>query len=106
MARAIEMLTGVEFKSDYDTDKKKTTWILKSLSSVEFLECTCGGSIDHAEFVHKGLTGWKNYKDSKGKIVEFSEDAIPTIPPNILLDISLEVQGISTLTEKERKNLS
>jgi len=104
MTKAIEMLTGVKFTSDFDTDKKKTIWLLKSINSLEFIDCNGNGYVDHVLFVHKGLTGWENFRDHKNKQIEFSVENISRIDPNILLDISLKVQDISTLSEKERKN--
>lgn len=104
MAKAIEIVTGVEFQSPLDDDEVKTTWILKSLSNSDFLDCVKLGEVDHVGFVHKGLTGWKNFVTESGEEIEFCEDMISQIPPTILLDVSLKIQAISSLNENERKN--
>ena len=104
MAKAINMIVGQDFISDNDEDEVKTIWKVRTLNGFEFLECTSQGFFDHALCIHKGLTGWENFKDIAGNDIEFSDDNISLIPALILQEISLEIQIMSSLTEDERKN--
>lgn len=104
MAKAIELVVGKEFKSDSDKDDLQTTWVLRTLTGVEFMRCTSGGFVDHEMIINLGLTGWKDFPDSDGKEIEFSIENIGRIPPLILQDISFEIQTMSSLGGEERKN--
>lgn len=104
MTTALAMLTDYDYQAEHDESDKKTTWILRSLSGLEMIECTHRGYVDHAEVLHRGLIGWKDFVDSTGKDIPFSEDKISLINALILTDISYEIQNISALTEDERKN--
>ncbi len=104
MAKAINVVIDQEYQSDKDDDELKSTWMLRSLSGLEFLECTSRGYVDHDMILQKGLTGWKDFMDGEGNQIVFTRSHIGRIPPIILQDISFEIQKISTLTENERKN--
>jgi len=104
MAKAIELLIGKEHQSDVDTDELKTTWILRTLTGIEFMRCTAHGFVDHEMIIELGLTGWKDFPDAEGNEIEFSSKNIGRIPPLILQDISFEIQTMSQLGEEERKN--
>lgn len=104
MAKAIEMVRDKEFISEQDTDGSQTTWLLRTLSGLEFIRATGGGYVDHDYILTTGITGWKDFPDDSGKEVEFSVANINLIPPLILQDISFELQEMSGLGESERKN--
>lgn len=104
MTTALAILTDVEFQAKTDMSDNKTTWILRSLSGLELLECTRRGYVDHAEIIHKGLTGWKDFYDSNGVAIEFKQDNIGRINGLILQELSYEIQELSSMTEDERKN--
>jgi len=104
MAKALNVLIDQEYKSDKDDDELQTTWMLRSLSGLEFLECTSRGFVDHDLILSKGLTGWNDFLDLDGNQIKFSASYIGRVPPIILQDLSFEIQKISTLTENERKN--
>jgi len=104
MAKAIDILLDQEFQAEQDNDEVKTTWILRTLSGLEFLSCTTGGYVDHDRFITLGLTGWKDFFSSDGEQIEFSKKDIARIPAPILQEISYKVQEISSLSEDERKN--
>ena len=104
MAKAIDMIVDSEFVSEYDDDEVKTTWILRTLSGIEFLKCTSKGYVDHEMIIDLGLTGWRDFKDSNGHDIQFSQQDIIRIPPMILQDISFAIQNLATLGEDERKN--
>jgi len=104
MARAVEMVVGKEFVSEYDTDKKKTTWLLRTLTGGEYMRCTRQGYVDDALIVEFGLTGWNDWIDDDNKPIEFSVAQIARIPPLIFQDISFAIQSLSTVSDEERKN--
>lgn len=104
MAKAIDILIDQEFVSEQDDDEVKTTWLLRSLTALEFLRCTSRGYVDHDMILEYGITGWRDFKDGNGEDIPFSKVAINRIPPMILQDISFKIQEISTLSEGERKN--
>jgi len=104
MAKAIELLIGKEYQADADTDELKTTWILRTLTGIEFMRCTAHGYVDHEMIIGLGLTGWQDFPDSEGKEINYSVENIGRIPPLILQEISFEIQTMSQLGESERKN--
>ena len=104
MAKAIELVVGKEFKSDSDKDDLQTTWILRTLTGVEFMRCTSNGYVNHEMIINLGLTGWKDFPGVDCKEIEFSIENIGRIPPLILQDISFEIQTMSSLGGEERKN--
>lgn len=104
MAKAIDIVGEVEYISPKDTDEEKTTWILRSLTGFEFMECTTDYDTMYTKFVKRGLIGWKNFKDSKGEEIPFSVENMGRIMPIILQDISFKIQDISVLSEEETKN--
>ena len=104
MAKAIELVVGKDFVSKNDTDDEKTTWILRTLTGIEFMRCTAHGFVDHEMIIELGLTGWKDFPDAEGNEIEFSTENTGRIPPLILQDISFEIQTMSQLGESERKN--
>lgn len=107
MAKALNIVINQEFISDQDKDEEiKTTWILRSLTGLEFLRCCSSGYVDHDMIIELGLVGWKKFLDGEGKDIEFHVNMIPKIPPLYLQDISAEIQRISIITEDERKNSS
>ena len=105
MAKALDVLIDQEFVSKLDEDETPTTWMLRSLTGVEYLECFSTGKCDHNMILSRGITGWKNFPDKDGNEIEFSIGNINRIPAPILQDISFEIQGMSSLNEEERKNL-
>lgn len=106
MTKAIDILIDKEFISKIDKDEIPTTWILRSMTGIEFLEVTAMGRVDHEKILNWCLTGWKKFIGSDGKEIEFSRENINRVPPIILQDISLEIQEMSAVSEKERKNSS
>lgn len=104
MAKAIDLVADVEFQSPRDDDDVKTTWILRSLTSFEFMRCTTRPDEMYERFVELGLIGWKDFNDCHGNPIEFSVENMDRIPPIVLQDISFEIQKLSVLTEDERKN--
>ena len=104
MAKAIELVVGKEFIAEHDTDDEKTTWSLRTLTGIEFMRCTAHGFVDHEMIISLGLIGWKDFPDEAGNEIEYSSANIGRIPPLILQDISFEIQTMSQLGEKERKN--
>jgi hypothetical protein len=104
MAKAIDLLVDQEFQSEYDSDDVKTTFMLKSLSGMEYLECTSKGFVDYEKIIKIGLTGWKNFPDNEGVEIPFDVENMSRIPPMILQDISFQILNISSNSEDERKN--
>jgi hypothetical protein len=104
MAKAINLVNDARFESDADTDEKKTTWILRTLTGVEFIRATANGYVDHEMILNAGIVGWENFVNEDGTDIEFSIKNVGRIPPTILQDISFEIQAMSGLAEKERKN--
>ena len=104
MAKAIELVVGKEFFSKHDTDDKKTTWILRTLSGIEFMRCTQSGFVDTEMVINLGLTGWKDFPDKGGNEIEFSVKNFKYIPAFIAQDIYSELEKISLLSGEERKN--
>lgn len=104
MAKAIDILIDQEFISDLDTDENKTTWMIRSLSGLEFLSCVNANGVDHQRVLELGLTGWKDFPDVDGSEIEFSKPNIGKIPAVFLQDISFKIQEISSMSEAEAKN--
>jgi len=104
MAKAVDLVIDKEYISENDTDEKKTTWIIRTLTGLEFMKCTAGGYVDHEMIIDLGLTGWKDFPDNEGVEIEYSIENIGRIPPLLLQDISFEIQMLSSLGESERKN--
>ena len=107
MAKALHLVTDKEFQSEKDEDDKKTTWLLRTLTGLEFLRCTSSGYVDHEMIIALGLVGWRDFPDEEsGKEIEFSVVNIGLISPLLLQDISFEIQTMSQLGAEERKNSS
>lgn len=104
MAKAIDILVDQEFQSEKDTDEIKTTFMLRSLTGLEFLSCTSGGYVDHPRILELGITGWRDFNNSDGSPIEFSRHNIGRIPALILQDLSFRIQTISSMKDDERKN--
>lgn len=104
MAKALKVITGERFKSSQDTDKVKTVWLIRGLTSLEMLRATSKGYVDHDMILMLGITGWEKFKDGKGKDIPYDVNNIERIPPDILQDISFKIQELSNMTEDERKN--
>ena len=104
MAKAIDILIDQDFVSDLDTDENKTTWIIRTLSGLEFLSCVNAAGVDHQKVLELGLTGWKDFPDADGSEIEFSKPNIGRISAELLQDISFKIQGISSLSEEDAKN--
>ena len=104
MAKALALVADYEYQSDKDPDEVKTTWILRSLTSFEFMQCCGNGVVDDAMFVRTGLVGWRDFVDAAGEEIEFSVENMGRIPPLIVQDLSFKIQNISVLSEDDRKN--
>lgn len=104
MAKAIDILIDQDFISDLDTDEKKTTWVIRTLSGLEFLSCVNTTGVDHQKVIELGLTGWRDFNNADGSAIEFSKPNIGRIPAEILQDISFKIQNSSSVSEEEAKN--
>ncbi len=104
MSQPIELFTDQKFESKHDDDKLKTTWFLRSMTGFEFLKATSQGEIDHEYVINTCLTNWTDFFDIEGTQIPFSKENISRISPIILQDISFQIQSLSVVTEKERKN--
>ena len=107
MAKALNTVINQEFISEHDDEEEvKTTWILRSLTGLEFLECCSAGFVDHEKIINYGLVGWKDFMGADGNPIEFHRADIQRIPATYLQDISFKIQTISTVSEEETKNSS
>ena len=104
MAKAIDILIDQDFVSDLDTDESKTTWVLRTLSGLEFLSCITAAGVDHQKVIELGLTGWRDFNNADNSAIEFSKPNIGRISAEILQDISYEIQAMSSVSEEEAKN--
>lgn len=104
MAKAIELVVDKEFVSKHDNDEIKTTWIIRTLTGIEFMRCTASGYVDYEMTIMLGLVGWKDFNNEDGSPIEFSKENIGRIPPLILQDISFQIQSLSSMGDDERKN--
>ena len=105
MAKALHLVTDREYISKADDDENKTTFILRSLTGLEFIDCTSGGFVDIKMILRLGLTGWRDFPDEvTGEEIEFSVENFKYVPPLLIQDISFEIQAMSQLGAEERKN--
>ena len=104
MVKAVELIIGKEFISEYDDDEVKTKFLINTLKGKEFLRATMRGFVDIDYILDTGLVGWKDFYNEDGTPVEFSQENIDKVPPLILQDIAFAIQSLSTLEEDERKN--
>ena len=105
MAVANKIVADFDFISDLDDNEDvKTTWKLRGLTGIEWLDCVSTGRVDYAKVIRYGLIDWSNYVDSEGNQIEFNQVHFDQIPSGYLTDIYLQLDKATRTGVEERKN--
>jgi len=105
MVQAIKPVIEEEYICRSDCESASpTTFKIKALNGLEFLDAVSGYEVDYVKLIEHGLIGWDNFNDESGKPISFNKITKAQVPPLVLREIAEKIYGISELMEPERKN--
>lgn len=101
MLKGIDVNQRIEYVSKKDTDEEKTVFVFKPLSGMDMLDMqsvmTEMNSNSVTKFLKSSIAEIKNYTTDN------VEDALKTLPADILAELVEEAVKVNNLTDEDKK---